>query len=400
LDHRERLLRVFHFKDVDRVPDYELCYWNETIDRWHTEGLPLRVGNNRHVKIYFKLDMYDRYISKMMRNLKVVDTSIHPHAPYRSIDYWPYPPLLPVRTGLWPTLTKRILEEKKGRVIMDDGMGGITMHTTETSSIPHYIRHPLKNREDWEKLKPFFNPETPGRFPINWDEIAESYQERDCPLGIGGFLDGGMSLYGWLRNLMGVKNISIAFYRDPDWIAEMMDTLTDLWIKIIRRALRAVKVDFATWWEDMCYSKGPLLSVHHFEEFMVPRYKKVTDVLKEYGVDINILDCDGDITLLVPGWLKAGINCMLPLEARYHNPYELREKFGEKLLLMGGVSKFTIIEGGAAIDNELKRLDLLLQQGGFVPMVDHCVPPDISLENYRYYLKRKRKWIGKNLCAS
>lgn len=64
----------------------------------------------------------------------------------------------------------------------------------------------------------------------------------------------------------------------------MMDALTDLWIRIIRRALRSIRVDFATWWEGMCYNRAPLLSVRHFEEFMVPRYRRATGVLREYGV--------------------------------------------------------------------------------------------------------------------
>ena len=274
--------------------------------------------------------------------------------------------------------------------MVDDGMGGIYLRTTETSSPPHYIRYPLKNRGDWEKLRPFFDPDTPGRFPLNWDEVAESYRERDYPLGIH-----VGSLYGWLRNWMGVERISIAFHRDPDWIAEMMDTMVNLWIKIIRRALRDVKVDFAAWWEDMCYSRGPLISPRHFEEFMVPRYKKVTEVLKEYGVKINILDSDGDVAKLIPGWLKAGINCIIPFEARYNDLYKLREIYGKELLIMGGVNKFALIEGKASIDRELDRLTEMLQQGGFIPAIDHHVPPEVSLLNYKYYLKRKREWIGK-----
>ncbi|MEM2673837.1 MAG: uroporphyrinogen decarboxylase family protein, partial [Candidatus Bathyarchaeia archaeon] len=203
------------------------------------------------------------------------------------------------------------------------------------------------------------------------------------------------SLYGWLRNWMGVERISVAFYRDPDWIAEMMDTLVDLWIKIIRKALKDVKVDFATWWEDMCYNRGPLISVKHFEEFMVPRYRKVTEVLREYGVYINVVDCDGDISLLVPGWLKAGINCMFPLEARYINIYRLREEFGKKLLLMGGVNKFALISGEKAITRELEGLTSLLKEGGYIPTVDHRVPPEVSYSTYLHYLKEKRKWIGR-----
>jgi len=362
LNHRERFHRIFQFKEVDRVCDYEFGYWTETIDRWHREGLPLEKRTNRDIELHLGLEGWD-------------------------CCEW-----LPIRSGLWPTLPERILEEKEGRAVMDDGMGGVYLCTTETSSPPHYLRHPLKDRDDWEKLRPFFGPDTPGRFPLNWDEVAESYKERSYPLGIS-----VGSLYGWLRNWMGVEGISIALYRDPDWIEEMMDALTELWIEIIRRALRSIRVDFSTWWEDMCYSRGPLLSVRHFEELMVPRYRKVTQVLKDHGVEINILDCDGDITQLVPGWLDAGINCMFPNEARHTDIYGLREKFGRRMLLMGGVDKLALISGKKAIDEEIERLTPLLEEGGFIPMVDHRCPPEVSYATYRYYLKKKREWIGRNV---
>ena len=29
------------------------------------------------------------------------------------------------------------------------------------------------------------------------------------------------------------------------------------------------------------------------------------------------------------------------------------------------------------------------EEGGFIPTIDHTVPPDISLENFTYYMKRK-----------
>ncbi|MCX8170416.1 MAG: hypothetical protein N3E47_00375, partial [Candidatus Bathyarchaeota archaeon] len=335
-------------------------YWTETIDRWHREGLPLEKKTDRDIELYLGLEGWD------------------------CIE------MLPIRTGLWPTPPERIIREEKDRAIIDDGLGGIYVKTISSSSVPHYIRYPLKNREDWEKLKPFFNPDTPGRFPLNWEEVVESYRERDYPLGIS-----VGSLYGWLRNLMGVERISVAFYRDPDWIAEMMDTLVNLWIKIIRKALRDIKVDFATWWEDMCYSRGPLISVKHFEEFMVPRYRKVTGVLKEYGVHINIVDSDGDVSMLVSGWLKAGINCMFPLEARFTNVYRLREEYGDKLLLMGGVDKFALLGGEKGIEKELERLTPLLKEGGYIPTVDHRVPPEISYQTYLTYLRKKRSWIGR-----
>jgi uroporphyrinogen decarboxylase len=297
-----------------------------------------------------------------------------------------------LRTGLWPDPPTRIIEEGEGRALVDDGMGGVYVCTTDTSSPPHYVRHPLKNREDWENIRVFFNPETPGRIPLNWEEAARRYKDRDYPVGV----DVG-SLYGWLRDWMGVEALSIAFYRDPDWVGEMMDTLTELWITILHQVLPHVDVDFSSWWEDMCYNRGPLLGVRHFEEFMVPRYRKVVDVLEKYGVKIHFLDCDGEISALAPGWLEAGINGMFPNEARFTDSYELRDKYGHDVLMMGSVNKMALIKGEKTIDQELERLTPLLEDGGFIPMVDHRCPPEVSYSTYLYYLRKKREWIGRDM---
>lgn len=41
---RERFLNVMNFQSVDRVPNYELGAWPQTVDRWHGEGLPRDVA--------------------------------------------------------------------------------------------------------------------------------------------------------------------------------------------------------------------------------------------------------------------------------------------------------------------------------------------------------------------
>ncbi len=86
---------------------------------------------------------------------------------------------------------------------------------------------------------------------------------------------------------------------------------------------------------------------------------------------------------------------MFPIEAKYTSPVRLREQYGNKILLMGGVNKLALIEGPNATDEEMKNLSQLVEEGGYIPMVDHRVPPDVSLRNYVYYLKAKRKTIGR-----
>ena len=44
------------------------------------------------------------------------------------------------------------------------------------------------------------------------------------------------------------------------------------------------------------------------------------------------------------------------------------------------------------VDRELlSKLPKLLKDGGYLPQIDHLAPPDISYQNWLYYLKAKRR---------
>jgi hypothetical protein len=70
------------------------------------------------------------------------------------------------------------------------------------------------------------------------------------------FLEG--SMYGWFRNWMGVENVSMLIYTDPDLYNEMAAYLTDYFITLIRPVLKKVKFDLVCFFEDCCGTAGPL----------------------------------------------------------------------------------------------------------------------------------------------
>ena len=53
MTHRERWLKTFHFEPVDHVPDEEFGYWDDTLRRWHSEGLPEFVNDNGKADQWF-----------------------------------------------------------------------------------------------------------------------------------------------------------------------------------------------------------------------------------------------------------------------------------------------------------------------------------------------------------
>ncbi len=53
----------------------------------------------------------------------------------------------------------------------------------------------------------------------------------------------------------------------------------------------------------------------------------------------------------------------------------------------GGVDKRAIAAGGKSIRDEIKRLEPVVRDGGFIPGCDHGLPHDISWSNYVDYVK-------------
>jgi len=126
----------------------------------------------------------------------------------------------------------------------------------------------------------------------------------------------------------------------------MMEHLTCLTLKLLENIAGKCKIDQSVWWEDMCYNHGPLISPKLFAKLMVPRYKRITDFLRnECGCEFNMLDCDGNIHELVSLWLEGGINVMFPVEAAHTDAYKISDQFGKKAPIRGFFDKRALIAG-------------------------------------------------------
>lgn len=117
---------------------------------------------------------------------------------------------------------------------------------------------------------------------------------------------------------------------------------------------------------------------------------------RKRGCVLSIVDCDGDPSQIVENWMDEGVNIMFPLEvAAGVDLLAWRERFGMDLRLRGGIDKRALVEGGTAIDREIERIRPVFEQGGYIPHLDHLVPPDIPYGHYCDYLEKKRRLIGK-----
>ena len=145
----------------------------------------------------------------------------------------------------------------------------------------------------------------------------------------------------------------------------------------------------------MCYKNGPLISPDFFSEFLLPRYKRFTAALRKNACTLILVDSDGDERPLVPLWMQGGVNIVFPWETQFGlDITEVRRQY-PRLGMIGGINKAARAKGRQGIDKELEKIPFMLEQGRYIPGLDHGVPPDVSWDDYRYFCDRLREMIWK-----
>ena len=361
MDQRERFIRTMQFEKVDGVPNYELPAWGKTVERWRREGLPAGVNWTELFGAGNILHMAD----------------------------------LP-NVNMLPLFEEEIIEETDRYVVYinRDGIKSRDLKGQVGHVMPQWLEYPVKNRQDFRKLKQRYDAEAPERYPDpEWGQRVEAWKERDYQLRPSG----EYGAYYTLRQWMGTENLSLAFYDQPLLIHEMIEFLTDFLIKVLQKAVEEVDFDHFYFMEDMAYKGAPLVSPKQFREFLLPFYKRVTEFLRSHGIKILMVDSDGNFDVLIPLLIEGGVTGTWPLEQASGpemNPVALRKKYGNDLTLMGGIDKRTLAKDKKSIEAELMgKLPYLFASGGYIPFVDHTMPHDIPFDNFKYYMELKRKLL-------
>ncbi len=395
---RERFLQTLSFKQVD--PRWFRAYafiWPETGELWRTQGYdgPELGWHGEGLPQRFELDELSR------------------------VDPW-YGPV--------PEFEYQLIEEDESTKVYINHEG-ITMREFKEhgdTSMPQFLKFPVETPEDFEELaveRLALNGKL--RFPEIWKRqvaegrlhavagaanikaVGDEGNPRENGVDIDAFkgvegsprfcwADRWGGFFGSLRNMMGVQNLCLAFYDQPTLVERMMEERADRIIEITAEVLKYTQIDMFGYWEDMAYNHGPLVSPEMYRTFAFKHYRRVNDWLHSQGIEHIWLDSDGDVSSLIPIWLESGINVLWPFECQSGmDVVKVRQNYGHDLALMGGIDKRALVPGGEIMQREVDRVMPLVEDGGYIPELDHSIPPDVSWPNFCEYVEYLNLRLGR-----
>ncbi|MHB1346491.1 MAG: uroporphyrinogen decarboxylase family protein [Candidatus Humimicrobiaceae bacterium] len=374
MNSRERFNSIMNFDLETKNLKCEYGYWATTVLRFIDEGMPVfkklpeNLSLNGNVNGYPKVDP---------NSSEVPDENIR-----KVFGLDPYVAKMPF--DISPQLKEEIISEDEHFKVYKDKYGITLKARKDGASPPLDLDFPIKNDDDFEAYKSYYDNDFKKRLPKDWENIKKDLKNRDFPLRLGG------NPYGFLgfpRHLMGMTSLFMTYYDNPKLVKKINEFFLDYVMDYWNEFLSQVEVDCILIFEDMAFKSGSLVSKEIFEEFMKPYYLKLIDFLKQYGIKNIIVDSDGYVEELIPLFIDCGVTGMLPFEIAAGNDIIRIRKDYPEFQLLGGIDKKILFadKGEKEINLELEKIKVLLGKSGYIPHIDHLVSEDATWKNFSYY---------------
>lgn len=367
MNARERYLETLLFGKPDRIPLEPGYGRRSTRQKWHEQGLPSEFESGADIAAY----AYQQVGG--MHPLPVVGEGF------------------PVNSRMIPEFEEKVISRGKHTQIAQDWKGNICEISNEFTTeylrnaidfvTRRWVKCPVENRADWEAMKWRYDAHDMTRYPDDAVALAQRLADRQWPISIN------ISGPFWqLREWLGFEGLCYLLKDDPIFVQEMIDFWTQFVTELLETTLGYVKLDEVHLSEDMAYKSFAMISPAMTRKHLLPAYQTWGEIVRDAGVPLYGMDSDGFVGQLIPIWMDAGINVCDPMEVAAGNDIvAFRHEFGKGMAYKGGIDKRAMAKGGSTIEEEIARIQPLINEGGYIPSCDHGIPADVSWPNFVRY---------------
>lgn len=284
------------------------------------------------------------------------------------------------------------LEETEDTILILNGNGAKLRTWKNKSGTPEHVGFTVTDRAGWEEnIKPHLTSIDRRRIPFeNYGAIKKRATEENRA-----FCWGGLAPFEQIHPVCGHENMLVGMALDPDWVADMAMTFADMTIAHLEILFAEQGIPDAFWfYEDMGFKEKPFMSPAMYEELIMPAHAKLFDYAHSKDRKIIVHSC-GYVAPLVPGLVKAGMDCLQAMEVKAGMDMPaLAKEFGDRISFCGNIDVRIIASNDfKKIDEELNRkiLPVLETGAGYILHSDHSIPPEVEHDTLQYFFNHGRR---------
>jgi hypothetical protein len=381
MNSKERVQLAFAHQEPDRVPVFELTIDNPTAG--FVLGRDTLCGFGGRVRgVLQNQALLDGTFSAYHRQRVADEIQL-----WQTLDLDVYPNAYPIPKN---PLIPEVVDENHWRVI-DPGTGQWTLYQYSSYSDTYdEVDSSLKQGglAELERLTVWLEQHPPRL--EDWDFsplemfVAELGQERfvmgtaDVEIG---------STFAWAQHFL------MGLYDTPELIHRYLDARLRSTLLLLEASLER-GLDGVHGGYDWASARAPMFSPAHFDEFVFPRLKQITDLCHRYGVPY-VKHTDGNVNALIPGMIKAGVDGFQAIEPKGGMDIaQLKRDYGDRLTLIGNVDCSTVLVSGPVEAVRAQTIEVIraaASGGGFLLSTSNSVHPGVKPEYYLAMLDTARE---------
>ena len=346
----ERTANFLKRKPIDRIPVFE-HFWGDTKDRYVAEGFMRDDEPNFE---HFNFDMATR---------------------------WPFNFVIDM------DFERQVIEENEDTILYLDGNGAKLRRHKHHDTTPEHVDFTIKGPEQWAAAKEKLLSDKERR--INFEEYRLAKEQARA--GDRFFFWSGINVFECVHPICGHEEMLVGMALEPDWIHDMYDTYAKLNVELQEILFAKEGYPDGIWYyEDMGFKERPFISPEMYKELVEPYHTYTIDFAKSKNMPV-VMHCCGFAEPLIPGFLRAGIDCLQAIEVKAGmDLVRIYKNFGDNLSLMGGLDiREVCTNDKARIDKELEsKIPIVMQKYGYALHSDHSIPRDVNYDTLQYFFQR------------
>ena len=255
----------------------------------------------------------------------------------------------------------------------------------------HGMPGPFADCEDSGEVEryPWPNPDY-----LHFEECIEVLKNAGDVYRASGFWT---CFYHNVMDLFGMDNYMVKMYTHPEVVHAVTDRVCEFYYEANERFFEAAGdlADGFFFGNDFGTQVDLIMSPGHFDEFVMPWFRRFTSQGHEHGYQVILHSC-GAIHKVIDRLIDAEVDCLHPLQANAANmdAETLARDFGGRIAFMGGIDTQVLLVNGTPDDlqAEVQRVKNLLGPSYIISPSHEAILPNVPPENVEAVANAPRKY--------